>query len=125
MPTRPLPPARPQRAPRRSPRWETQRRALIAAAQSAIRKKGPAVSMDDIAAEARAAKPILYRHFGDRAGLARALGESILLFSSSTDKSEMLKRLASFYPAVDNVADLRRVLQGFVGQFSTFVEMDT
>src|SRR5262249_6808493 len=117
--------ARDGHASRRSARWEAQRRTLIAAAQSAIRKKGPAVSMDDIAAEARVAKPILYRHFGDRAGLARAVGESILLFSSSVDKAEMLKRLAAFYPAVDNVADLRRVLQGFVGQFSTFVEMDT
>src|SRR5574341_720804 len=100
--------ARP-RSVRRSEHWETQRRTLIAAAQRAIRKKGPAVSMDDIAAEARVAKPILYRHFGDRAGLARALGESVLLLSSSDDKAEILRRMAGFYPTVDNSEDFRRV----------------
>jgi AcrR family transcriptional regulator len=112
-------------ASRHSERWEAQRRTLIAAAQNTIRQRGPGVSMDDIAAGARVAKPILYRHFGDRAGLARALGESVILLSSSGDKAEMLQRMSAMYPAVDNPADLRRVLQGFIGQFSSFVEMDT
>ena len=113
------------RSRRRSARWETQRAALIAAAQRAIRKRGPRVSMDDIAAEAHVAKPILYRHFGDRGGLARALGESVLLLSSSGDKADVLRRMTAFYPQVDTPEDLLRVFQGFVGQFSTFVEMDT
>jgi AcrR family transcriptional regulator len=112
------------RSPRRAAHWDAQRRALIAAAQRAIRKKGPAVSMDDIAAEAHVAKPILYRHFGDRAGLARALGESVLLLGSD-DKARMLDRMSAFYPTVDNAEDFRRVFQGFLGQFSAFVEMDT
>ena len=39
--------------------------------------------MADIATEARVAKPILYRHFGDRAGLARAIGVDVKLASST------------------------------------------
>ena len=41
----------------------------------AIRRVGPTVSMDAIAAEAGVTKPIVYRHFGDRVGLANALAE--------------------------------------------------
>lgn len=114
----------PPRSPRRAAQWNVQRQALIAAAQRTIRKKGPGVSMDDIAAEARVAKPILYRHFGDRAGLARAVGESVFLLSAD-DKSEMLDRMSAFYPSVDTPDDLLRVLRGFLGQYAAFVEMDT
>lgn len=65
----------------RRPRGErdadrAQRRAeLVAAAVAVVRREGPAVSMDRIAAEAGVTKPILYRHFGDRAGLAAAVTE--------------------------------------------------
>lgn len=51
------------------------REELLDAATVAIRRDGPHVSMDVIAAEAGITKPILYRHFGDRAGLVAALGE--------------------------------------------------
>jgi AcrR family transcriptional regulator len=46
---------------------------LLDAAVSAILKYGMATSMDQIAAEANITKPILYRHFKDRAGLLAAL----------------------------------------------------
>jgi AcrR family transcriptional regulator len=62
----------------RSSRREARREELLDAADRAIRKGGPAVSMDEIASEAGVTKPILYRHFGDKAGLSQALGERYL-----------------------------------------------
>jgi AcrR family transcriptional regulator len=59
-------------ATQRSP----ERRAeLLDAAARAIRERGPDVSMAAIAAAAGVTKPILYRHFGDKGGLFRALAE--------------------------------------------------
>src|SRR5260370_39990015 len=49
---------------------------LVEAAIRAIRRKGPDVSMDEMAAEAGITKPIIYRHFGDKAGLYRAIADS-------------------------------------------------
>jgi AcrR family transcriptional regulator len=51
------------------------RGALLDAADRAIRREGPQVSMATIAAEAGITKPILYRHFGDKSGLYQALAE--------------------------------------------------
>ena len=50
---------------------------MIEAAVRAIRRRGPAVTMDDIAAEAGVAKPILYRVFRDKAELYRAVGSRV------------------------------------------------
>lgn len=62
-------------------RWEghreQRRRELIAAAVIAIRRLGRSVTMDDIAAEAGVAKPVLYRMFRDKAELYRAVGSSV------------------------------------------------
>jgi AcrR family transcriptional regulator len=49
------------------------REALLDAADRAIRRDGPDTSMAAIAAEAGITKPILYRVFGDKGGLYRAL----------------------------------------------------
>jgi AcrR family transcriptional regulator len=51
---------------------------LLEAAERAIRREGPAASMEEIAAEAGVTKPILYRHFGDKGGLYQALAERYL-----------------------------------------------
>jgi AcrR family transcriptional regulator len=51
------------------------REALLTAAIDGIRKHGPSASMDALASEADITKPILYRHFGDRAGLVSAIGK--------------------------------------------------
>lgn len=51
------------------------RQELLDAADRAIRRGGPDVSMDEIAAEAATAKPVLYRYFGDKGGLYQALAE--------------------------------------------------
>ncbi|MFI6597570.1 TetR/AcrR family transcriptional regulator [Nonomuraea sp. NPDC050536] len=51
------------------------RRSLLEAADRAILRDGPEVSMAAIAAEAGITKPILYRHFGDKSGLYQALAD--------------------------------------------------
>ena len=51
------------------------REQLLAAADRVVQREGLAASMNVIAAEAGITKPILYRHFGDKGGLYRALAE--------------------------------------------------
>ncbi|WP_019357316.1 MULTISPECIES: TetR family transcriptional regulator [Streptomyces] len=60
----------------RAPRTEStgqRRRELLEAAERVVLREGPGASMNAIAAEAGITKPILYRHFGDKGGLYRAL----------------------------------------------------
>ncbi|MEW2580782.1 TetR family transcriptional regulator [Streptomyces syringium] len=52
---------------------EQRRRELLEAADRVVLRDGPGASMNAIAAEAGITKPILYRHFGDKGGLYRAL----------------------------------------------------
>ena len=54
---------------------EERRSQLLDAAERVVAQHGPDASMSQIAAEAGITKPILYRHFGDKAGLYRALAE--------------------------------------------------
>ena len=61
------------RGPRRDP--AERREELLAAAVDAIRRHGPDVSMAELAEAAGVTRPILYDHFGDRAGVAAALAE--------------------------------------------------
>ena len=65
--------APPPRRPR--PSRDERRRQLLDAAVEAIRTVGPQASMEQLAAQGGVTKPILYRHFGDREGLGRAIGE--------------------------------------------------
>ncbi|MGH2805804.1 MAG: TetR family transcriptional regulator [Actinomycetota bacterium] len=51
------------------------RERFLDVADAAIARDGPDVSINQIAAEAGVAKPILYRHFGDKGGLYQALAE--------------------------------------------------
>jgi AcrR family transcriptional regulator len=56
--------------------WKQGRRAeLIQAAERAIRSAGVAASMDDVAREAGVSRVVLYRYFGDKAGLYLAIAE--------------------------------------------------
>ena len=48
---------------------------LLDAADRVVQRDGPAASMSSIASEAGITKPILYRKFGDKGGLYRALAE--------------------------------------------------
>jgi AcrR family transcriptional regulator len=65
----------------RRERWQAHRAArrveLVDAAMAAIRAHGAGVGMDDIAAQAGISKPILYRHFADRADLWLAIGQRV------------------------------------------------
>ncbi len=51
------------------------REQLLDAADRVVQRDGSAASMNLIAAEAGITKPILYRHFGDKVGLYRALAD--------------------------------------------------
>lgn len=65
----------------RATRWQhhnaRRRRELVEATLRAIRRHGPGVGLDEVAAEAGTSKPVLYRHFGGRAGLHGAVVESV------------------------------------------------
>ena len=65
----------------RALRWEQhnaeRRRVLVEEAVRAIRELGPNVGMDEIAARAKTSKTVLYRHFGDKAGLYQAVVASV------------------------------------------------
>ncbi|MCM2417494.1 MULTISPECIES: TetR family transcriptional regulator [Streptomyces] len=54
---------------------ERRRKELLEAADRVVLRDGPEASMNAIAAEAGITKPILYRHFGDKSGLYRALAQ--------------------------------------------------
>jgi len=84
--------------------------------------------MDDLAAEAGITKPILYRHFGDRRGLARALRDAafgFVLGSGNEDRASARRaaraRVAALYPVVSDLDELRRVVVGFGIGFQMFV----
>jgi AcrR family transcriptional regulator len=51
---------------------------LLEAAEQAIRRYGPTVSLERIAARAGVTKPVLFAHVGDRRALVRALSERLL-----------------------------------------------
>ncbi|MFF2522918.1 TetR family transcriptional regulator [Streptomyces liangshanensis] len=54
---------------------QQRRRQLLEAADRVVLRDGPQASMNAIAAEAGITKPILYRHFGDKGGLYKALAK--------------------------------------------------
>ena len=67
------PPAPRARGGRGRGRDPERRRTILDAADRVIQRDGPDASMTAIATEAGISKPILYRHFGDKSGLYRAL----------------------------------------------------
>ena len=68
----------------RDARWvehrRVRRRELVESTLRAIRRHGATIGMDEIAAEAGTSKPVIYRHFGDRPGLHRAVVEKVARF---------------------------------------------
>jgi AcrR family transcriptional regulator len=65
--------ARRGRPPRTPEQRAEQRARLVGAAMEAVRRHGPDVSIDRVAAEAEASKPVLYAEFGDKLGIADAV----------------------------------------------------
>ena len=65
----------------RTTRWaahrEARRAEIVDATLRAIRRHGAGVGMDDIAASAGTSKTVVYRHFGDKAGLYLAVAAAV------------------------------------------------
>ena len=63
----------------RSTRWDAHRarrcEEVVDAALTVLEEHGPDFGLDQVAARAGVTKPVIYRHFADRAGLVQAMGE--------------------------------------------------
>ncbi|WP_062202303.1 TetR/AcrR family transcriptional regulator [Demequina salsinemoris] len=96
----------------RDTRWEPhrarRREELVSHALRAIRVQGAGVGMDDIAARAGTSKTVIYRHFGDRAGLYAGVVASVHAYihegltatlesSEGTDVTALVAELADTY----------------------------
>ncbi|MEU2182431.1 TetR family transcriptional regulator [Streptomyces thermolilacinus] len=90
---------------------EQRRRELLEAADRVVLRDGPQASMNAIAAEAGITKPILYRHFGDKGGLYRALAKR------HTDAL-----LAALRAALDAPADRRRRVEATLDTYLAAIE---
>lgn len=101
-------PASPSHGNQRS---AARRAQLLDAADVVIRDKGPAASMDDIAAVGGVTKPIVYRHFGDKSGLYRVLAERYA--------ESLLARLREALAAAD---EPRERLAGTLETYLEFIE---
>jgi AcrR family transcriptional regulator len=96
----------------RTERWrahrERRREEFVDAALRALDRHGPGVAVTQIAAEARVAKPRLYRYFQDKADLFVAVGERL--------STILLRRLTAVLDPGDAPARLvRRGLEEFLG----------
>jgi AcrR family transcriptional regulator len=92
---------------------ETRREEFVDAAVAVIRRDGPNVSMDRVAAELGVTKPILYRHVGDRRVLARALAARF----AEELTTELRRALTSDRPPRD-------LLVQAIDAYVSFVERD-
>jgi AcrR family transcriptional regulator len=84
---------------------------MVAAAMGAVRRHGPGVSVAEIAAAAGITKPVLYRHFTDRADLQRAVGQ---------EAAAML--MARIAPALAADGEPRAVVRAIVDAFLGGIE---
>jgi AcrR family transcriptional regulator len=89
------------------------RQQLLEATRRAVRRIGPEASMDEIAAEAGITKPILYRHFESRVGLATAVTDDY--------STEFLAHVTERVRGSRTPADLMRLL---IDAYLEFVERD-
>jgi AcrR family transcriptional regulator len=76
----------------RKSRRDERRAQMIQAAIDAVRTHGPGVSVAEIAAMAGITKPVLYRHFTDRADLQRAVGKEAAAMLLDRLAPQVLKR---------------------------------
>ncbi len=86
---------------------------LLEAAVQVIRRAGSTASMDEIAAQAGITKPIVYRYFGDRAGLYQAVAERYC--------ADLTSR---FQSAVSTSGDLRVNVVTAIDAYLAFVQDD-
>ena len=90
---------------------EDRRTELLEAADRVVLRDGPGASMNAIAAEAGITKPILYRHFGDKDGLYRALA------ARHTDALLIALRVA-----LDAPAERRQRVEATLDQYFAMIE---
>jgi AcrR family transcriptional regulator len=95
----------PDAADARRDRWSAhraQRRTeFVDAALRVLEANGPDLLIDAVAAEAGVTKPVLYRYFGDKAGLIQALGER----GSEILLERLLPAIGTDGPALARVRD--------------------
>ena len=90
---------------------------LLEAGIRAVRRHGPDVSMEQVAAEAGVTRPILYQHFGDRAGLAEAIIRRFVdgvterisgAFTDGADRAAVRTLISTFVDLVAEDPDVYR-----------------
>jgi AcrR family transcriptional regulator len=111
----------------RATRWAehrlTRRAELVEATLRAVRRHGAGVGMDDIAAEASTSKSVLYRHFGDKAGLYLAVVESVdRLIARDLDRA--LTTVAADDQPEALIAHPEQVIEAAVDSYLALVEKD-
>lgn len=114
--TRPRPGAGSGKVDARSERWREHRKKvraeIVDAAFRAIDKRGPGVSLREIAEEAGTAKPKIYRHFNDKSDLFQAIGARL---------RDML--WAAIFPNIDFAVDpVREVVHRSVAEYVSLVD---
>jgi AcrR family transcriptional regulator len=102
-----------ERAARRAESIERKRQRLLEAAIGVVRREGPAVSMREIAHEAGVTKPIVYRAFGDREGLTRAIADRF-----ADELASSLQR------AIEQAPDDRARVRGAIDAYLAFIERE-
>ncbi|MBW1598853.1 TetR/AcrR family transcriptional regulator [Streptomyces sp. JJ38] len=99
----------------RRERWSTHRAArreeFVDAALRALAAHGPELRVERVAAEAGVSKPVLYRHFTDKAHLLAALHDRVTVM--------LMERLE---PALDPTAAPRAQIRGAVDAFFSLLE---
>lgn len=95
----------------RAHRRAERRAEMVQAAIDAVRRYGSGVSVADIAAEAGITKPVVYRHFDDRADLQRAVGERA---------AQLL--LARIAPELEQDREPREHVRGVIDAFLAGIE---
>lgn len=102
-----------ERLARRAQSIDRKRQRLLDSAIGLVRREGPAVSMREIAHEAGVTKPIVYRAFGDREGLTRAIADRF-----ADELATNLQR------AIDQAPDDRGRVSGAIDAYLSFIERD-
>ncbi|MGH2759600.1 MAG: TetR family transcriptional regulator [Actinomycetota bacterium] len=102
-----------ERPARRAESLERKRQRLLEAAIGVLRREGPAVSMSEIAHEAGVTKPIVYRAFGDREGLTRAIADRF-----ADELAQSLQR------AIEHAPNDRERVSGAIDAYLAFIERE-
>lgn len=97
----------------RSAQREERRSQLVDSAIRAIMRRGPDVAMEDIASEAGVSKPILYRHFQDKADLYMAI---------SARAAERMT--AALLPSLSAQQEPRELLHTAIDTYLAFIERE-